>query len=255
MYTLSVGAIFKNEGHALKEWIEHYLHHGVDHIYLINDKSTDNSVQVITPYVSRGLVTLFHADHPYYLGRQRNLYNEYILPKVHAKETKWLLMCDLDEFVWSPSSLNLKDQLETMGDFWQIQMEHTVFGSNGHDANPSNIVASYTRRSAESPTKKPGLFKYFVNSHNATFSSLNIHFADGKPHQPTYKFMFLYDPYFVLNHYCCQSKEFWRQVKCTRGDADNYRVRTMADFDEYDLNDVLDLRLLEQNRSIRLIGE
>jgi hypothetical protein len=36
-YYLSVGAIFKNESMILKEWIEHYLHHGFEHIYLINE--------------------------------------------------------------------------------------------------------------------------------------------------------------------------------------------------------------------------
>ena len=40
-YYFSIGAVFKNEAHALDEWIQHYLMRGVDHIYLINDFSTD----------------------------------------------------------------------------------------------------------------------------------------------------------------------------------------------------------------------
>ena len=51
MYKLSVGALFKNEASILKEWIEHYLHHGVEHFYLINDNSTDNFLDVLQPYV------------------------------------------------------------------------------------------------------------------------------------------------------------------------------------------------------------
>ena len=42
MYKLSVGTIFKNEEHIIKEWIEHYLYHGVEHFYLIDDNSDDN---------------------------------------------------------------------------------------------------------------------------------------------------------------------------------------------------------------------
>ena len=34
MYDFVIGAFFKNESHIIKEWIEHYFHHGVDHIYL-----------------------------------------------------------------------------------------------------------------------------------------------------------------------------------------------------------------------------
>ena len=34
-YYLSVLGVFKNEGHIMKEWIDHYILHGVDHIYII----------------------------------------------------------------------------------------------------------------------------------------------------------------------------------------------------------------------------
>ena len=33
---LSVMAIFRNEAHLFKEWIEHYYSEGVQHFYLIN---------------------------------------------------------------------------------------------------------------------------------------------------------------------------------------------------------------------------
>ena len=257
MYTLSVGAIFKNESHCIKEWIEHYIFHGVEHFYLIDDQSTDDSVAILQPYIDKHLVTLYNPVHDCHLGRQRDLYNECILPHFNRKETKWLLMCDLDEFVWSPSSINLKEVLANFcNDFWQIQIEHTLFGSNSHDKEvPQNtLVASYTRRSHDSPSKTPRLLKYFVNSDAVTIDSLNVHSAHGNPYIESSKFMIINDVYFVLNHYCCQSKEFWQTVKCSRGDADNYRVRTMADFDEYDQNDVEDTRLLEQNRGIH-VGE
>ena len=34
---LSDVSVFKNESWNLKEWVLHYKHHGVDHIYLVND--------------------------------------------------------------------------------------------------------------------------------------------------------------------------------------------------------------------------
>ena len=36
-YYLSVGAMFKNESHILKEWLDHYLREGVDMFLLINN--------------------------------------------------------------------------------------------------------------------------------------------------------------------------------------------------------------------------
>jgi hypothetical protein len=53
-----------------------------------------------------------------------------------------------------------------------------------------------------------------------------------------------------MNHYCCQSVEFWNNVKCTRGDSDNYLVRTHDQFKEYDINELEDLELYHQNLPI-----
>ena len=248
MRNLSVGAIFKNEERALKEWMEHYLFHGVEHFYLIDDKSDDDSTRVLEPYINDGLVTLSSEEHPYYLGRQHSLYNKYILPKLY--ETHWLLMVDLDEFMWSPRSTNLVDVLVHLDHIAQVQIMHTLFGSNGHVTHPDGgLVASFTRRARESPTAEPGNYKYFLNSARVSCSSLGVHSAqfvakDGMD-APYY---IMDSSFFVLNHYCCQSKEFWRDTKCTRGDADNYLVRSMGDFDRYDLNDIEDTRLLDQNR-------
>jgi len=250
MYSLSVGALFKNEQHALKEWIEHYLHHGVQHFYLINDASTDSSIDIVKPYVDKGLVTLYTIEFPYYLGRQRDIYNKYIMP--HLTETHWLLMVDLDEFMWSPKSIDLNDVLKTATNIGQIQVEHTLFGSNGHIEIPTGIVKSYTHRAATSPTRTPGMRKYFINS-SFKFTDLAIHHAQFENKEDEEKrFILLNENFFVLNHYSCQAMDLWRLVKCTRGDSDNYRVRTMEDFVVLDQNDVEDLRLVQQNIGLNL---
>lgn len=245
MYKLSVFAIFKNESHCLKEWLEHYLYHGVDHFYLINDNSDDNFLEILEPYIEKNIITLFNTKSTYYLGRQRNLYNEFVLPRI--KESSWLLLVDLDEFVWSPISINLNDILKNVQPhIGQIQIEQSLFGSNNHITQPKTIVSSFTKR-AET---KGGNLKYFINS-DYEFTSLNVHHATflDKNHEKN-NFIFLDSNYLVLNHYCCQSFEFWKHVKCTRGDADNYRIRTEEDFISYDKNEIEDLSLVEQNRNI-----
>lgn len=245
--------MFKNEAAALGEWLDHYIHHGVEHFYLIDDKSTDESVSVVQPYVDAGYVSLSTVDHPYYPGRQRDLYNAHVLP--YISETHWLLMVDLDEFMWSPRAVDLKQVLTSFNHVAQVQVIHTLFGSNGHDATPpGGLVASYTRRALNSPTEKPGNYKYFVNSAKADVSALNVHSA-GFVIRDKAPYYVMDASWFVLNHYCCQSRQFWRETKCTRGDSDHYRVRTMSDFDVYDLNDVEDTRLLEQNRDTALAFE
>lgn len=248
-YKLSVGALFKNESHCIKEWIEHYRHHNVSHFYLIDDSSTDNSVEILDSYIKMGIVTLFNGNNwPYYLGRQRDMYNQFIFPLIH--ETKWLLICDLDEFMWTNQSLHLTYMLDQCENLAQIQVEQTLFGSNGHIEQPKSLVASFTKR-AQRPTL--GNRKYFINT-SFKFTSLNIHHATFEDIEyEKNKFICLGSPYFILNHYNCQSLDFWKNVKCTRGDGDNFRVRCENDFKELDINEFVDTELYEQNKDIYLL--
>jgi hypothetical protein len=105
MHYLSVGAMFRNESDSIVEWIKHHLYHGINHFYLINDNSDDDTVSKIQEYIDKGLITLYHVEEPYYEGRQRNLYNRLLLPHLTQKDTQWILMIDVDEYVWSPKAI------------------------------------------------------------------------------------------------------------------------------------------------------
>ena len=248
-YFLSVGCMFKNESNSICEWVDHYLHHGVEHCFLINDNSTDNSVELLEPYIASQKVTVYNGAYRYYLGRQKDMYNCFLLPNLREKKTKWLIIVDMDEYLWSRESLDLKTVFSQCEKLSQIQFEHTLFGSNGHIEQPEgSIVRNFTMRCIDRPTRFTQNLKYAVNS-DYEFASLNVHHAT--PSDPTHLekefFIILGEPWLILNHYCCQSFEFWKKIKCTRGDGDHYRAREHDYFYEYDKNDVEDLELLEQN--------
>jgi hypothetical protein len=246
-YKLAVGAMFKNEGLAMVEWIEHHLYHGVEHFYLIDDnQSTDDSVERLQPYIDRGLVTLYSVNVPYFLGRQSMMYTHYILP--HLKETEWMLMIDLDEFVWSPKALDLRTILDQCGAFSQIQMYQLNFGSSGHETQPKSIVANFTKRCKEDMS---GGYKYFISS-KYKFKKLGAHHAEYVNPEDKQSFVILQHEWFALNHYVLQSREFWESVKCgpTRNDSDGYRVRKKEEFNHTEWNDREDTELLEQNRQL-----
>lgn len=254
IYTFAIGAIFKNESHGIREWIQHYLYMGAEHFYLIDDGSTDGTVDAIHDYIEAGIVEIFRGSAPSYIGRQRDMYNTHILPRVQTREMDWLLICDLDEYVWTPFYPSLLHLLractETTG---QFQVAHTLFGSNGHEKQPERIVETFTRRTRNQPTSK-GNLKYFIRS-SYRFSSLNVHHAtfENKEFQDAPYFILLGPEYVIMNHYGVQSREFWNTVKCTRGDLDAYRKRTVEMFETEDaeLNEVEDTRLVEIHRKIR----
>jgi len=246
-YEFAVAAIFKNEQHAIVEWIEHYLFHGAEHIYLINDNSTDNTTDLIEPYINKNLVTLFNIKWDYYLGRQHDIYNHYLLPIINDKQTKWLLICDLDEFIWSPLNIDLKILLRNCHHLSQIQINHTQFGSSGFIEQPSCIVKYFTYREKEQSI----LYKYFINS-EYKFSSLNVHHASYvNQNDSKGTFIMINDnSYFRFNHYRIQSFNFWKNVKCSRGDVDNYSIRTEKDFYDIDKNEIEDSGLWQQNKNM-----
>ena len=248
MYKLSVGSIFKNELDSIKEWIEHYINHGVEHFYLINDNSNDNYLENIQYYIDINVVTLYHANFSNYTGRQKDMYNTYILPNI--KNSEWILLVDLDEYMWSPINKDMNVTLTKLSNYGQIQVNHTLFGSNSHINQPESIVKSFTKRSSCLDTKIPGgNSKYFINT-MFDFISLNVHhatFAIDSYNDDINVFINFGQYYFRLNHYCCQSLNFWKTIKCTRGDADNYKERKIEDFYDYDLNEIEDLDLINQN--------
>ena len=71
LFYFSVGAIFKNEGHCIVEWLNHYLDEGAEHFYLIDNGSSDDFFLKITPYFDK--ITLIKDDSKH---SQTRLYNE-----------------------------------------------------------------------------------------------------------------------------------------------------------------------------------
>ena len=101
MYELSICALFKNESHGMKEWLEHYIFHGAEHFYLLDDESDDTTREVIQPYIEKHIVTWIPVKWERYLGRQKDIYTHYILPRIHETKEHFMKKCargDADEF-------------------------------------------------------------------------------------------------------------------------------------------------------------
>jgi len=124
MYYFSVCSVFKNEAHILEEWILHYLHHGVEHFYLVNDNSNDDYKVIIDKYSN--YITLMHNDIVTKdVGRQGRIYEKYF--RQHLEKTKWMASIDLDEFLYSPTSINIQNILHTYENYAQIRVDWLHF--------------------------------------------------------------------------------------------------------------------------------
>jgi len=159
-----------------------------------------------------------------------------------------LIMVDVDEYLWSPMSMDLKWTLRNAEHLGQIQVRSIYFGSNGFVEQPEWIVPSFTRRANNG--EEEGGVKYVIHT-DFEFDSLTIHhaiFTNPEEIKEKGKFIVAGEPHFRLNHYSCQSREYWEKVKCTRGDADRWRIRVPGDFEAIDRNEVEDIGLYDQNR-------
>ena len=65
-YFIAVACIIKNEGPYLKEWLEYHKLIGVEHFYVYDNESTDDTKDILKPYIDSGEVTYI-----YYPGRDK----------------------------------------------------------------------------------------------------------------------------------------------------------------------------------------
>ena len=97
---LSIAACVKDEGRYLREWIEYHLWAGVDHFYIYDNGSTDNTKEALETCMQRGIVTYHYwvrGERLYKNKQQVQVYNDAVVRYKHC--TKWLAIIDADEFM------------------------------------------------------------------------------------------------------------------------------------------------------------
>jgi hypothetical protein len=231
--------MFKNEGMIIKEWINHYIEEGVEHFYLIDNGSTDDYYEKIKMY--KKYFTLVkdstRLPHP---GTQTYLYNKIYLQKI-KKETKWLIICDIDEYIYARNGYNkIPEVLNKLpSHIEKIWLPWKNFGSNGHQIQPSNIIQSFIKM-GKNMEKKKGEGKIIVKTenlieigtagHRVNLSKNDIYYnINGDKHD---NFIVTHEKCakfnLHINHYRTMSEEYYKKVKCTRGGGEfglNYRYK------------------------------
>lgn len=222
MYFLSVLAIFKDEESSLKLWLEHYLWMGVDHFYLIDNGSTDDSRKVLAPYEKKGIVSVFLLP-----GRHKQTeHYRHVYDKAIKTQSVWVLVADLDEF-WYVKGSTIKKELEAYPYYHVIFSKWRMFGSDGLLTQPDDIRVSITHRvRLLNPNTKCIFQTKYIQS-----SQVGLHTIEGEPNQMDGSDIFR------LNHYPIQSWEYFQKVKMSRGDASSSSVDNIRDekyFQKYD---------------------
>jgi hypothetical protein len=123
---LSVVLIVKDEALYIEEWLEYHLLLGVQKFYIYDNESGDNLTQILQPYIKAGIVEYKYFP---YKGKQVLAYND-ILEKA-KKETYWLAIIDVDEFIVPIEDKTIPDFLKKFEQYAGVKINWMSYGSSG----------------------------------------------------------------------------------------------------------------------------
>ena len=223
----SVAVIVKNEARYIKEFVLFNKAVGADRIYLYDNDSTDNLLEVLAPFIDSGYVVYKKwPGHTVQTGAYRDAVRR------ARRRTKWLALIDADEFLFSPKG-DMPQQLKAYEAYPGIGVNWLVYGPNGHDARPDGLVMDeYTTTLADYGSQMNCHIKSIVQP-KEVFTVYHVHFAvykgkgyavgeDGSllDNRTTRSFSRTsHHDVFRINHYVTKSLEDLRE-KCSKGRAD-----------------------------------
>ena len=221
-YYLTIGCVFQDEARYLKEWIEYHKIIGVQHFVLVDDRSTDNYLDVLEPYIESGEVQLFRQDCPEALqGRDWPEYQCAVhcaLVSYLRGLSQWVALIDTDEFIVVRENDRLTDFLRGYEDRGGIYIRWEPFGTSHVDElSDEDLLTERLNLKARFRSGEEMLGKSIVNPFGV--KSANIHkcelfaefsYFDSNPR------MLNELPPIKLYHYWCRDKKFLVNVKLPR---------------------------------------
>lgn len=238
---LAVCAMAKNEGPYFKEWIEWHMQHGVEKFYIYDNESSDNTGEVLMPYIESGTVEYF-----YRAGKKQQLavYDDCL--KRHRWDTRWIAFIDLDEFIVPVKDRSIPDFLKRFEEFSAVEINWLIYGSGGAKTkSPGTIMERFKRHSLHNhhlnrhvkSIVNPRKIFNLIGCHEAARISGITADSHGNPVTRNFREREPLQDVIRINHYAVKSYEEFL-AKRARGRARVTTLRSMNYFERFDLNDI-----------------
>lgn len=215
----------KNEGRFLPEWIAHSWLSGIEHFFVYDNGSTDDTKGTLQPLVDLGVVTYVPwPESPIYPAADLDFFRRF------GHLCKWVAFFDPDEFIVEGRSGRFVDTLRECDGYPAIGINWRYFGSGFKRTLPPGLVISnFELADAHlndhvKVVLQPRMLRRLRNPHNGyyaggrlarTVSGGYVFAAWGRP-------VPLAQSELHLNHYVYRSAEDYRR-KATQGFADTKR--------------------------------
>ncbi|MCE5332002.1 MAG: glycosyltransferase family 92 protein [Bacteroidales bacterium] len=240
-YYLTICAIAKNEGPYFKEWIEWHKKLGVEKFYIYDNESTDNTKEVLEPYINSGLV-----EYIYFPGKRQQLLAYDDCLEKHRLDARWIAVIDLDEFIVPQKDATIPEFLRKFESYPAVEINWLIYGSGGaREIAEGNVMDRFkyhslpnhiSNRHVKSIVNPRRVF-CFIGCHEVARMSgrtvdshgeiIKKNFRDREPQQDVIR----------INHYAVKSYEEFLN-KRSRGRARTLKQRNLEYFNQYDLNDI-----------------
>jgi len=251
--------IVRNEVRDIAEWISFHDLVGFDSQIIFDNASDDGTAAVIR--AAAGVYDIRIHDWPN-RSAQAQIAAYQAACEAYRLEFDWIAFIDSDEFFVPAEDVPVGEFLSRYDRWSGIALHWAVYGANGHDEMPPGLILeNFTRRADESffaahhvkSIIRPGFADACLNPHCFDLRGhIDGSYCDTKgramqwwlaPERGGILPGLSREPpdYSVarVNHYFTRSRAHWL-AKLKRGYPSDLAIRTMAEFDEYNRNEIAD---------------
>ena len=143
MMNLCACTIVRNEALYIREWLEFNRMQGFQKHYVYDNLSTDNTLDVLQPYIDSGFVELIepHFDPLIHFKAYQRCIDQ------HLGEDTWMAFIDVDEFLWSPKFSAVKEALDSLPPWGAVGVNWFTFNGSGKEQwEDAPVIERFTWR-------------------------------------------------------------------------------------------------------------
>jgi Glycosyl transferase family 2 len=247
-YYLTIFTMFKNEKRYLKEWIDFHLLIGFEHIYLCDDCSTDEPLEVLRPYMDKKLITYFTwKDEPKPSFSSRNYFVD-----TFKHETYWTAFIDIDEFLFcSNQEDKISEKIKEYEQFSGLGINCYAFGNSGLKKYDERLVTEkFIYRSED--THRENTYIKTISKPITMDRSSNPHYANyitgyavnENKEKITGSNCVNNNKIFRINHYSNKSEEEYYNFKFKPNEGRSPVLK--ASYDKYNSECIIEDRLIQR---------
>ncbi len=137
-YSISAMVRVKNDAPFIREWLAHYVGLGVEHFYVYDNGSDDDTVGVINDLVEKGIVTLI--DFPVVPITPACVFHFF---ENYAFESDWCCFFDSDEFLMMPRGMDIHALLEACPKAPAVAVNWRYMGSGWFKKLPAGLMTEH----------------------------------------------------------------------------------------------------------------